>query len=103
MVQSGHSIQLVQAGGGIFGQFANVIDGGRLLTADGAGSLVVHYGGNQPGLLLSEFTAAAAPEPASYALLLLGLLVIGTVARHPRVVNRHPLRPQRIDRGTRVA
>jgi len=101
--QSGRSFQLLLTGGGIFGQFANAIDGGRRLTADGAGSFVVHYGGNQPGLLLSEFTAAAVPEPASYALLLLGLLVIGTVARHPRVVNRHPQRPLRIDRGTRVA
>ena len=81
LVQTGDSFQLLQAGGGIFGQFANVVDGGRLLTADGAGSFVVHYGDGQQGLLLSDFTAAAVPEPSTYALLLGGLLAIGLARR----------------------
>jgi fibronectin-binding autotransporter adhesin len=68
---AGQQFQLISAGGGLFGQFANVANGGRLLTADGAGSFIVHYGDAQ-GLLLSDFSAAAVPEPGSWALLLAG-------------------------------
>ncbi|WP_457417925.1 beta strand repeat-containing protein [Roseateles sp. P5_E7] len=68
---AGQQFQLITAGGGLFGQFANVADGGRLLTADGAGSFIVHYGDGQ-GLLLSDFSTAAVPEPGSWALLLAG-------------------------------
>ena len=63
--------ELVHTGGGLFGQFANVADGQRLLTTDGGGSFIVHYGDGQT-LLLSDFQAAAVPEPASWALLLAG-------------------------------
>ena len=56
--QAGQQFQLVNAGGGLFGQFANVADGGRLLTADGAGSFIVHYGDGR-GLLLSDFSTGA--------------------------------------------
>ena len=59
---AGQQFQLIQAGGDVFGQFANVADGGRLLTADGTGSFLVHYGTGQ-GLVLSDFQAAAVPEP----------------------------------------
>lgn len=63
--------QLINATGGLFGQFANVADGGRLLTTDGAGSFVVHYGSDR-SLMLSDFSAAAVPEPGSWALMLAG-------------------------------
>ncbi|MFG6430133.1 beta strand repeat-containing protein [Roseateles sp. LYH14W] len=68
---AGQQFQLINAGGGLFGEFANVADGGRLLTVDGAGSFIVHYGDGQ-GLVLSDFSAAAVPEPGSWALLLAG-------------------------------
>nr|WP_255719299.1 autotransporter-associated beta strand repeat-containing protein [Pelomonas sp. P8] len=68
---AGQSFQLVGTAGDWVGQFANVADGGRLLTTDGAGSFVVHYGSGQ-GLALSDFQAAAVPEPASWALLAAG-------------------------------
>lgn len=69
---AGQSFELIHADGGVFGQFANVADGARLLMADGSGSFVVHYG-NGTSLVLSDFsTAAAVPEPSSWALLLGG-------------------------------
>lgn len=68
---SGQQFELIQAGGGLFGQFANVADGARLLTADGAGSFLVRYGSGQ-GLVISDFQVAAVPEPATWALMLGG-------------------------------
>lgn len=81
-VQADQRFQLLLSGGDVFGQFANVADGGRLLTLDGAGSFVVHHGAGQAGLGMTDFAAAVAvPEPASYALLLGGLLALGAVVR----------------------
>lgn len=72
---AGQQFQLINAGGGLFGEFANVADGGRLLTADGAGSFIVHYGDGQ-GLVLSDFSAAAVPEPGTWALMLGGAALL---------------------------
>lgn len=68
---AGQQFALIQAGGGLFGQFANVADGGRLQVADGSGSFLVQYGDGQR-LLLSDFQAAAVPEPSTWALALAG-------------------------------
>ena len=68
---AGQQFELIQAGGGLFGEFANVADGARLLTADGAGSFLVRYGSGQ-GLVISDFQVAAVPEPATWALMLGG-------------------------------
>jgi len=81
--QAGQSFLLLQAGGGIFGQFSNVASGERLLTADGTGSFLVRYGEGQ-GLLLSDYAVAAVPEPSSYALLLSGLGLLSWMARRRR-------------------
>ncbi|MFG6463427.1 beta strand repeat-containing protein [Roseateles sp. DXS20W] len=72
---AGQRFELIQAGGGLFGQFANVADGGRLPMADGTGSFLVHYGNGQ-GLVLSDFNTAAVPEPSSWALLLSGAALL---------------------------
>lgn len=68
---TGQQFQLINASGGVFGTFANVADGERLLTTDGTGSFLVHYGNGQ-GLVLSDFNTAAVPEPSTWALLLAG-------------------------------
>ncbi|MFG6415325.1 autotransporter-associated beta strand repeat-containing protein [Roseateles sp. DC23W] len=78
--------QLLNAGGGLFGQFANVADGGRLLTADGTGSFIVHYGDGE-GVYLSDYAAAAAvPEPSTW--LLMGLGLVGVWLRGRRQTAR---------------
>jgi fibronectin-binding autotransporter adhesin len=79
-VQAGDSFELMQVGGSLFGQFANVASGARLLTLDGEGSFVVTYGDGQH-LLLSAYEVTAVPEPESYALMLAGLGLISLVAR----------------------
>jgi len=82
--QGGQQFQLVDDGTDVFGSFANVADGDRLLTADGAGSFVVHYGAGQ-GLRLTDFQATApVPEPATWGLMALGLLGVGAAARRRR-------------------
>ncbi|MFG6440162.1 autotransporter-associated beta strand repeat-containing protein [Pelomonas margarita] len=68
---AGQQFQLIQADGGLFGNFANVADGARLLTTDGSGSFLVQYGNGQ-GLVISDFQAAAVPEPSTWALMLGG-------------------------------
>jgi len=81
-VQANDSFALVLAGTRVFGQFANVASGERLLTADGLGSFAVRYGadnGFDQGLVVSNFAVAAVPEPASYAMLLAGLALIGAM------------------------
>lgn len=68
---AGQQFELIHSGGGLFGQFANVADGARLFTLDGSGSFRVSYGNGQT-LVISDFQAAAVPEPGSWALLLAG-------------------------------
>lgn len=80
---AGQQFQLIAAGAGLFGQFANVADGGRLFMADGSGSFLVHYGSGQ-GLVLSDFSAAAVPEPSSWALLLAGASLLAWRRRRLR-------------------
>lgn len=78
---AGQSFELIHAGGGLFGQFANVADGARLLLDDGSGSFVVHYGDGQ-ALVLSDFSAAApVPEPSSWAQLLCGAGLLAWLRR----------------------
>ena len=81
LAQGGQQFQLVDGDTDVVGSFANVADGARLLTDDGAGSFVVHYGTGQ-GLRLTDFQATAAvPEPATWGLMALGLLGVGAAAR----------------------
>jgi len=72
MATAEQQFELIQAGGGLFGQFANVADGARLMTSDGSGSFLVHYGNGQT-LVLSDFQTSAVPEPGSWALMLGGV------------------------------
>jgi len=67
----------ILSGGNILGGFDNIASGLRLDTADGFGSFLVNYAGND--LVLSEFASSTAvPEPSSVILLSLacGTLVI---------------------------
>jgi hypothetical protein len=81
---AGQSFELIHASGGLFGQFANVADGARLMLDDGSGSFVVHYG-NGTSLTLSNFSAAAAvPEPSSWALMLGGAGLLLAALRRRR-------------------
>lgn len=77
---AGQTFELIHAGGGLFGQFANVADGARLLVDNGLGSFVVRYGDGQ-GLVLSDFQTAAVPEPSSWALLLGGAGLLASLRR----------------------
>jgi fibronectin-binding autotransporter adhesin len=81
LAHAGQQFQLVDGDTDVVGSFANVTDGARLLTDDGAGSFVVHYGAGQ-GLRLTDFQATAAvPEPATWGLMALGLLGVGAAAQ----------------------
>ncbi len=73
----------VVTAGNLTGTFANVGNGQRLFTNDGLGSFVVNYG---PGsafasdsLVLNSFVPV--PEPSTYALLSLGVLVLVAAQR----------------------
>jgi hypothetical protein len=69
---------LLTAGGviGLDGGFANVANGQRLMTADGLGSFLVHYGAasafDPRSVMLSDYRAGAIPEPGSLALAMTG-------------------------------
>jgi len=77
------------------GSFANVANGGRLVTSDGLGSFQVNYGAgsiftaNQ--VVLSGF--AAVPEPSTWAPLLLGGAIVALGARRRRAQVRSAARP----------
>ena len=81
-VQPGESFTLLATtnAAGLSGVFAGLPNGGRLFTADGAGSFQVNYLGN--ALTLSNFQAI--PEPSTYALLALGGGVIFILHRRRR-------------------
>jgi hypothetical protein len=70
---------VLTANAGLTGAFANVLNGGRLTTIDGAASFQVNYGfGNglaANSVILSNFIVAV-PEPSTYALMALGSLVL---------------------------
>ncbi|MFO1225475.1 MAG: autotransporter-associated beta strand repeat-containing protein [Roseateles sp.] len=83
VADAGHSFVLIDAAGGLSGSLLNVADGERLAVAGGAGSFVVHYG-NGTTLSLSDFQAAAVPEPTTWGLMGLGLAVLGWRARRQR-------------------
>ncbi|QEG21704.1 beta strand repeat-containing protein [Mariniblastus fucicola] len=65
---------------GIMGEFANVADGGMLLTTGGEGSFMVSY--TSSSVVLSNFSPSAVPEPSA-ALCLVGL-GLGVVVRRRR-------------------
>jgi|GEM_PF-961658 len=67
------------------GAFTNVASGQRLYSSDGVGSFLVNYGAGSAfgtnNVVLTNFVPV--PEPATYALLVLGLIVVA-VAAHRR-------------------
>jgi hypothetical protein len=64
----------------VTGTFVGIADGGRVVTADGAGSFLVDY--TDTAVLLSGYTpTAAVPEPGTWGLLLAGLGLVGAAAR----------------------
>lgn len=69
---------------GLTGLFANVANGGTLLTDDGLASFTVHYGAgsafNPNSVVLSNFTVTI-PEPAGMTLLLISALGVMTGRR----------------------
>ncbi len=80
LVSDSDTFILLTADSDIIGSFNNVASGDRLLTADGLGSFVVHYGVSSPGdasqLVLGDFQLI--PEPTTFGLLALssgGLIV----------------------------
>ena len=67
----------------VTGTFVGIADGGRVVTADGAGSFLVDY--TDTAVLLSGYTpTAAVPEPGTWGLLLAGLGLVGAAARRRR-------------------
>jgi subtilase-type serine protease len=69
-VLNSETFTLLTADSSLLGSFDNVLDGQRLMTADGFGSFLVNYGG--PNLVLTDFQISSIPEPATLALLALG-------------------------------
>ena len=65
------------------GAFANVASGQRLFTSDGLGSFLVNYGATSTfgigSVTLTNFIPI--PEPSTYALLAVGLLLLGVSLR----------------------
>ena len=67
---------IASATDGVVGEFSNVSDGGLIFTEGGEGSFTVNYTGG--GVVLSNFTVSAVPEPSSIVCLAgigLGLFV----------------------------
>jgi fibronectin-binding autotransporter adhesin len=68
------------------GAFTNVVNGARLYTSDGFGSFQVNYGPASTyalnSVVLTQF--APIPEPSTYALMGLGLIIVLAAARRRR-------------------
>ncbi len=68
------------------GAFTNVANGQRLFTSDGLGSFQINYGAGSAfalnSVVLTNFVPI--PEPSTYALLGLGLLVMLVASRRRR-------------------
>jgi hypothetical protein len=72
---------------GLTGAFANIANGQRMLTADGFGTFQINYGVGSAfapnSLVLSDYIVVI-PEPSTYALLGLGLLIVFVSVRRKR-------------------
>lgn len=75
MLEPGQSFTFLTSAGGLTGEFAGLADGSVVSSFDGQ-PLYVHYLANAV-----EFQTAAIPEPATYAMMLLGFGAVFLAAR----------------------